>query len=135
MSAKKVRYSEVEKTVHVIFLEKAASFYRAMSASYRDENWYSVGLEAVHCAISATDVLLAKKCGIKSTGKDHMDVIRLMQDKLGNMAKDQTATLSRIINMKNQVEYQDRIFTRKEAEEILARTSRYYGWVKEIISG
>jgi hypothetical protein len=126
-------FENVQSSNHVIYMEKASAFFRAMSAAYRDENWYSVGLEAVHCAISATDAVLAKRCGIRSTGKDHRDVIKLVEEKLGRLAGTEAAALGRIIAMKNQVEYMDRIFTKKEAEEIYKRTDRYFNWAKKMI--
>lgn len=135
MSRKKADFGSIETARHTGFMNRAFAFYRAMNAAYKDENWYSVGLEAVHCAISATDAVLAKKCGIRCTGKDHRDVIKLVQEKLGNEAKAQAGTLSRIINMKNQIEYEDRLFTEDEAEEIYKRADRYFNWARTIISG
>jgi len=41
--------------------------------------------------------------------------------------------LVKIISMKNIIEYEDRIFTEKEASEIFKRTERYYNWVKSQI--
>jgi hypothetical protein len=133
MSAKQRSYEKVEGSSHDVYMDKAAAFFRAMNAAYKDENWYSVGLEAVHCAISATDAVLAKKYGIRSTSKDHRDVIKLLEEKLGRTAGAETAALGRIIAMKNQVEYLDRIFTKKEAEEIYKRTDRYFNWAKKMM--
>lgn len=134
MSKKKADFATIDNSKHAVFIDKSYAFYRAMNAAYKDENWYSVGLEAVYCAISATNAVLAGKFGIRCTGKDHRDVITLLQDKLGNEAKGQAGTLSRIINMKNQIEYEDRLFTKEEAQEIYKRADRYFNWAKTIIS-
>ncbi len=135
MNTKKASYENIEPSKYSVYFDKAEAFFRAMTAAYRDENRYSTGLEAVHCAISATDALLAKRFGIRCTGKDHRDVIRLIQERMGPQSKEQAALLSRIINMKNQIEYEDRMFTAKEAEEIFKRTDRYYNWIKTQLAG
>jgi hypothetical protein len=44
---------------------KAQDFYRGMRRALDEGNWNSAGLEAVHCAISATDALLAYADGIR----------------------------------------------------------------------
>jgi len=41
--------------------------------------------------------------------------------------------LLKIINMKNLVEYEDRLFTEKEAQEILKRAERYYQWAMQFL--
>jgi len=133
MTKKKADYTVVENGKYQIFLDRANAFFKEMFSAYSDDNWYSVGLEAVHCAISISDAILAKKFGIRCMSKDHRDIIALLEERLGEKAKEQTATLSRIINMKNKVEYDDRIFTPKEAEEIFMRTERYFKWAKSII--
>jgi len=39
--------------------------------------------------------------------------------------------LLKILDMKNHIEYEDRIFTEEESRRILKKTERYFNWVKQ----
>jgi hypothetical protein len=131
MNAKHISFKNVEKTKYTVYLGKANDFYSAMLQSYSNKNWHSVGLEAVHCAISITDCLLVRKKGIRCSSQDHRDLIHLLVDQIDiEETKKYANTLTQIIAMKNIVEYEDRSFREKEANDILVRTEWYYNWVK-----
>ena len=66
MTPKRVPRRAIEKGKYKLYLSKAQDFYRAMERSLNDGNWTAAGLEAVHCAISATDALLAYAGGARS---------------------------------------------------------------------
>jgi len=134
MNAKHISFKNVDKTKHTVYLDKANDFYSAMLQSYSNKNWHSTGLEAVHCAISITDCLLVCKKGIRCSSQDHRDLIHLLVDQIDAKETNKYAnTLTQIIGMKNIVEYEDRSFREKEANEILLRTERYYNWVKALL--
>jgi HEPN domain-containing protein len=134
MSAEKIDFKQIDKSKYTIYLKKAGDFFRAMIRDYEDKNWHSTGLTAVHCAVSVTDALLAKFAGIRSSSKDHMDSARLLTDKVkGKDADKYSEILAKILALKNRVEYEDRLLTEKETEELFKRTERYYGWAKSII--
>lgn len=131
MNPKKISFEKLEYSRFAIYWKKAQDFYQSMLRAYTEKNWHSVGLEAIHCTISASDALLVYCKGIRSTSQDHRDLVDLLVDQIGTEeVKKYCNTLLKIISMKNLVEYEDRLFTEKEASEILKRTERYFNWIK-----
>ncbi|OGS27586.1 MAG: hypothetical protein A2297_03640 [Elusimicrobia bacterium RIFOXYB2_FULL_48_7] len=131
MSPKKISFKKIDYSKYEIYLKKAEDFYSSMFLSFTEKNWNSVGLEAVHCAISATDALLVRRKGVRSTSQDHRDLIDFMVEQINTEdARKYSNTLLRIISMKNIVEYEDRPFREKEATDILKCTERYFKWIK-----
>lgn len=131
MTPKSTPFKKIERSKFAVYYKKAKDFYQTMLRAYTEGNWYSVGLEAVHCAISATDALLVYLRGIRSTSKNHLDVVDLLIDQLKTVdTKNYAQNLIKILEMKNLVEYEDRLFTQNEAAEILKRTERYFNWIK-----
>jgi HEPN domain-containing protein len=134
MTPKKIPSRGIEKGKYRIYLNKAQDFYRAMQRSLKDGNWTSAGLEAVHCAISATDALLAFAGGIRCTSQDHGDAAYLLAQIIRSPeATKQSTHFLHIIEAKNIVEYEDRRFTPKEAEEVAKHVERYFSWVKSFL--
>jgi hypothetical protein len=110
-------------------MKKASDFSKTMQNAFSESNWHSTGLEAVHCAISAADALLAKEKGIKCTSNSHMDVVELLLQTLGTKENtEHFKALEKKIKYKNGVEYQDRLFTQQEAADIKKRSERFYEW-------
>ncbi len=134
MIAKKIKIRQVDKSEYVIYSGKAQEFYQTMLQAEKAENWNAVGLNAVHCAISTSDALLVKFAGKRSTSDDHMVVINLLLSsiKLSGL-KEKANILRRIIAEKNLVEYENRDFTRKDAQGIIKRTERFYLWAMKIL--
>jgi len=134
MPPKKIRTRAVERSKYVIYLKKAQDFYRTMQLALGEENWNSVGLAAVHCAISATDAILAYAGGLRCASPDHSDAIRLLRDTITTPeAHQKSKHLSTVISMKNLIEYEARNFSQKEAEEIAKQTERYFDWIKSVL--
>lgn len=134
MSPKKTLFNKVDKAKYNIYKKKAQDFYEGMILAYTKGNWHSVGLEAVHCAISITDAILVYKSGIRCSNADHHAVVSLMIEHITDEnTKKYSDVLLKIINMKNLVEYEDRLFTGKEAQEILKRAERYYQWAIQLL--
>lgn len=132
MTPKKIPYAKIEHSKHKVYWKKAEDFYQSMFRAYADKNWNSVGLEAIHCAISATDALIVRRKGIRSTSQYHRDIVGFLVEQINTEeAKKYSNTLFKIISMKNLVEYEDRPFREKEASDILKHTERYYGWIKK----
>jgi len=135
MSPKKTLFRKIDKVKYTIYKKKAQDFYEGMLLAYTKCNWHSVGLEAVHCAISVTDAVLVCKSGIRCNSDDHRAVISLILEHISNEnTKKYADALLKIINMKNLIEYEDRLFTEKEAQDILKRAERYYQWAMRLLS-
>lgn len=105
-------------------------FYEIMLQAKDMGKWNAVGLNAVHCAISASDALLVFYAGVRSTGDDHLSAIDLLSHSVELPdIKSKCETLRRILVKKSIIEYEDRDFSQADAIEVLKLTERIYNWV------
>lgn len=92
-------------------------------------HWDSAGINAVHCAISANNTVLAAVPGVKVTGKDHRDAVRLPASRLKRRdARAAAKRLDIIISKKGRVEYEERRLSEKEARSIVLDAERFLEW-------
>jgi hypothetical protein len=130
MTARKYKTKSIERSEYRIYLKKAGEFYEIMLQAKDMGKWNAVGLNAVHCAISASDALLVFYAGVRSTGDDHLSAIDLLSHSVELPdIKSKCETLRRILVKKSIIEYEDRDFSQAEAIEILKLTERFYNWV------
>ena len=135
MAPRPIKHREIDKSRSAIFKKKADDFFQAMRDSFLKENWNASGLAGVHCAISATDALLVKVAGMKSSAESHWEVVSLLKEKIQHAgADDQARRLDKILSRKNMIEYQDREFTQEEAYSLQKDVERYYSWVRDILA-
>jgi len=128
--AKRIKTKVVERSEYRTYLKKATEFYEISYKAQEMGKWNAVGLNAVHCAISSSDALLVFYAGIRSTSEQHLAVVDLLSSSLKFPdVKSKCETLRKILVKKSIIEYEDRDFTQKEAQEILKLTERFYTWV------
>lgn len=120
---------EVERSKYINFIKKALEFYQSMKDALDQGTWNSAGLAAVHAGISANDALLIYFYGLRSTSPDHRDAINLtgLMIKREN-AREAIGHLRRLINKKNLIEYEGKLFSRVDAEEIAKHAERFVNW-------
>ena len=122
----------IDRSAGKIYFEKAREFYESMLWSFERGQWNTVGLTAVHCAISISDALLAHFGGVRNTSQDHQIAGRLLKDYIKDKAiQEQEKHYIRIISKKNLVEYEGRVFVKKDAEDIKIQTERFYSWARQ----
>jgi len=128
VTPKNIKTTAVNKSDYIIYLKKANDFYAVTQKAGDSGLWAAVGLNAVHCAISCCDALLAFYLGIRSVSDNHMDaadlLMRIPQDKLAGEA----GTYKRIIAKKNLIAYDCREFRQTEAIDISKQAERFYNW-------
>jgi hypothetical protein len=130
MTARKFKTASVQRSDYSTYLKKAKEFHDTMLQAQKEKRWNAVGLNAVHCAISAADALLVFHIGQRSIDPDHRVVVELMINSLNTPdAANESKTLQKIINQKNLIEYEQRTFREKEADLIIKHTVRFYNWV------
>lgn len=117
------------------YLDKAKEFESAMVESYRAGRWNAAGLAGIHAAISATDAVLGRLAGQRSAGEDHLMVLDFLKAKLSARVEkapldEQARRLSRVLGLKNLVEYESRSFTQADCASLVKDVSRYLDWVK-----
>ncbi len=130
MSAKKTKKKAIERSEYRTYLKKASEFYDTMLQADERGRWNAVGLNAVHCAISSSDAMLVFYAGIRSTSDDHFSVIGLLSHSVRlPEVKSKCEILRKILAKKSIIEYENRDFSHKEAQEILKLTERFFTWV------
>lgn len=130
--AKKITTRKVTKAQAAIYLSKAEQFYRTMKEAQENEDWDAVGLNAIHCVISANDALLGTLYGFRPAGGSHIEAAELLgQNEQGEQSKRNIARLDRMIKKKNLVEYEGRSITAAEARKLTTDTDRFLDWVRD----
>lgn len=134
MTPKEIRLTKVSRERHTFYWDKAMEFFEAMVDASLKKNWNATGLAGVHCCISATDALLVKHAGVRSSSDSHQDVIGLLRAKINDpdIAK-QAQRLGEILGQKNLIEYVDKSFPEKNALVLKVSVERYIEWVRKIL--
>ena len=114
---------------------KASQFLESARDAMIKGNWNSVGLNAVHVAISANDAVTVYLKNIRSVSEKHGDAAYLLIDVLDNSieAKVNAKHLIWLVNRKNIIEYEARLFYQEEAEEALKHAERFFSWTKTVL--
>lgn len=115
------------------YLVKAEQFFETARDAYFKENWNAVGLNSVHSAISANDAVCVQRNKTRSVSDKHSDaaILLLQIFKHSVESKEHSKHLSWLVNRKNLIEYESRLFYKKEAEEALIHAERFVRWAKE----
>ena len=111
---------------------KARQFLETAQDSYLKENWNAVGLNTVHAAISANDALTVYYRKVRSTSEKHSDSVSLLLEtfKHNPEVKRNSRHLLWLVGRKNLVEYESRLFYKREAEEALQHADRFLFWAR-----
>lgn len=129
-----MRLRRADPASSTVYLSRANEFFGSMNEAMSFGRWNSVGLEGVHCAISATDALLAKKAGVRSSGESHAEAAGLLREHIrAEGVSEQVRRLLRILGYKNRAAYEGREFTRQDAEVLAKDVTRYFRWVQELL--
>lgn len=121
----------IDKSKAAVFWRRAVQCQVAMDNALALGHWEAAGINAVHCAISANDAVLAAGPGVRSASKDHKDAVRLLQSRLKDEdAQGAAKRLDIIISKKNRVEYDQKRLSEKEARELALDAERFFNWAK-----
>ena len=123
---KKFKVVAEEKGNFGVFWNKARQFYDTMHHAQKTEKWAALGLNAVHCVISASDALLVRFLGQRAAGDDHMQASGILSRLPIDGVDEQVANYKRIIAKKNAIAYENREFRQTEALDIAKQTERFY---------
>lgn len=122
-------FKRVEKRAAIVFWRRAIQCEVAMKDALVRGHWEAAGINAVHCAISANDAVLAAIPAIKVTSKDHRDSVRLLSSRLkGEDAQAAAKRLAIIISKKGRVEYEQKRLSEKEARSLVLDAERFLDW-------
>ncbi len=130
----KFKIGKSSKEEYKKFLKKADEFFEIMQQSLKNEKWNATGLNAIHTGISANDALLTFHFGLRSISPKHDDAVKLL---ISMMNRDDTEIkakhIRRLISVKNLVEYDGRLLSRREAESLAKHAERFLVWVRSLL--
>jgi hypothetical protein len=131
---KRVPTRNVDKSAAINYLRKAQQFSRAMLESLDKGDWDAAGLNAVHCAISASDAVLVFTQGIRSASSKHDDSAMLLDSMVkAPGTKSAVSQLKRLVAKKNLIEYEERMFRESEARDTAKNASRLLAWAETVL--
>jgi len=129
MAPKRVASRREERGAHANYLAKAEEFLRSALENAASRRWNAAALSAIHAGIAAADAVLVFERGVRGAGRRHEDVL----DLLAGPGADRSAALAhlrRILARKNVVEYESRLFSQREAEEVVQHAERFLAWAR-----
>jgi hypothetical protein len=122
--------SVVHSSLAENYFRKATEYRDSMNQALADHRPNAAALNGIHCAISATDCLCVCFHGKRSSSKDHSDAVRLLAELFADEeARHQANRLGIILAKKNQVEYEERMFSPTEAASLAKQVERLFAWV------
>ena len=122
---------QIPQSDYVIYEKKADQAFQAMLVLSESKLWTPVGREAVFTCINITDALLARHKQLRNISKDHMSILKVMSLLPIKEASKQENRLRKVIVIKNLVDYENKDFTTKQAEDVMKNAERFYKWGKE----
>ncbi len=130
--APKLRSKDVQRTLYSNFLKKSEECLKAAKNSLNSKEYNASAIAAIHCCIAGCDSMCVYNLGRRSLGENHNDAVKLFKTIRENDAElDRNANrISRILNLKNMAEYEERLVSGKEAEKILKDCERLIEYVK-----
>ena len=112
------------------YFRKAGEYRDSMNQALAEHHPNAAALNGIHCAISAADSLCIKFHAKRSSSKDHGDAVRLLAGLFTDEeARQQANRLGIILGKKNQVEYEERMFSPAEAANLAKQVERLFAWV------
>ena len=129
MAPKWVASRREERAAYANYLAKAEEFLRSAIENASGRRWNAAALSAIHAGIAAADAVLVFERGLRSAGQRHEDVLDLLVG-TGEDRSSALAHLRRILARKNVVEYESRLFSQREAEEVVQHAERFLAWAR-----
>jgi len=113
-----------------LYLAKAEQFVEEARVA-TDNSRHDAGmLNSIHAAISAADAVTVALAGRRSTDPDHQRAADLLEEVGANSESiaERVKQLRALLSKKNQVEYESRRATAKEAADSVRRAGRIVEW-------
>lgn len=114
------------------YLKKAEECKNAMNSSFESGDWNACVVNAIHCAISSADAFCIFKKGLRNASERHQDAIALFLsiDPASEEIKRNATHLSRLLDIKTDAEYGERLATSNDAEQAKKHAERLFEFVK-----
>jgi len=129
----KFKTRDVEKALYINYLKRAEECYHAAKNSFEAQEWNSTTISAIHACIAASDAMCIYFLGKRNASENHNEAVALFKTiKIDDEKINTNANrISRILDIKNMAEYEDRLVFKTEAEKILKDCERFLEYVKK----
>jgi hypothetical protein len=129
---RKFKTARVAPALSGHYWKKASEFRNSMNRALAERQPNAAGLNAIHCAISAADAVCVHLSGKRSSSKEHGDAVRLLAELFPQgEGRRQADRLGAVLAKKNEVEYEERLFSYEEAARLAMQAERLYEWVRD----
>src|SRR3989442_6172862 len=118
-----------------LYLGKAEQFVEAAQFALKTSRHDAEMLNAIHAEFSAADPVAVALSGRRASDPDHQRAVDLLEE-IGGKSESVTASvrqLRALLARKNQVEYESRRATSREATDAVARAVRIVEWASETV--
>ena len=108
--------TNVNKTDAIKFKAIADDFYNCAALAVDAKRWNAAGLLIIHAAIAYADAVTIKYAGVKSSGENHNDVVRLLETKvrISEVKSNALNQLERLIAHKTTIAYSGELYDEKD---------------------
>lgn len=129
----KFKTRDVEKSLYVNYLKRAEECYHAAKNSFEAQEWNAATISAIHACIAASDAMCIYFLGKRNASENHNETTALFKTIKSDDEEINTNAnrISRILDIKNMAEYEDRLVFKAEAEKILKDCERFFEYVKK----
>jgi len=118
-----------------LYLAKATQLAEEAQLALGGSRYDAAILNSIHAGISAADGVTVALAGRRSTDPDHQRAADLLEEvgRGSESISDRVKQLRGLLAKKNQVEYESRRTTAKEAADAVARAERMVQWAHEVV--
>jgi HEPN domain-containing protein len=128
-----LRTTDVPRGRSLVYLRRAEQLMKGAEWGIEQGNDSVAAVNAVQASISAVDAFLVHQLGKRSSGADHHESLRLVASSNSPSKRQIGQHLQRVLDRKNEVEYQDRDVTRDDAKELTKHARRLLDTVRKQI--
>lgn len=127
-----MRTRSVDKSKFKDYLKRAEECLNATDKSFANKEWNARVINAVQSAIASADALCIFKKGVRHAGEKHEDAIALFLniDTNDQEIKNNSKRLSRLLSIKTDAEYGERLMKEEDADEAKLAAARLFQFVK-----
>lgn len=122
------RVEHLPKERSRVYRDRALGLSRTMESAFRAREIHGAALSALHALISASDALTVFYLGERSRGRDHRELLSLVQRLPLPGASEQARRVAGVLSKKNEIEYGSSPLSHREAERLILQVSRYLDW-------
>jgi len=118
-----------------LYLAKARQLVEEAQLALGGSRYDAAMLNSIHAGIGAADGVTVALAGRRSTDPDHQRAADLLEEvgRSSESISDRVKQLRGLLAKKNQVEYESRRTTAKEAADAVSRAERMVQWADEIV--